>query len=80
MGKEPNFLDMHKEHLESIGFYEEINTSYLCQVLEGTYITSIIKDYYISKIVPDKDVYLVKWKKRFRQLTDSEIKDKYGRE
>ena len=74
-----DFLELHKEGLETVGFWEECYKSSLILALEDRYKTEIIRDYQISDlIVKDNNKFLIKWDKRFQPLSDEELLEQYG--
>ena len=77
--KEIDFLELHKKHLESQGFWQEGYKQTLIKSAEQNYKTEIIRDYTITDIVIKEDKFLMKWIKRFQPLTKEELKEQYGR-
>lgn len=78
--KETDFLELHKKHLEHIGFWEEGYKATLLKSAEQNYKTEIIRDYEIVDIIFKEDKkFLMKWVKRFKPLTKEELKEQYGR-
>ena len=80
MSKEKvDFLQIHKDGLEHIGFWNEFFKATILKSIEQLHKTEIIKEYAaVDLIINDKKV-LVKWVKRFQPLSEEELKEDYGR-
>jgi hypothetical protein len=77
--QELNFLDLHKQGMEHLGFWDETYKSSVINMIENGYKTEVIKEWGISDLVVNGDKILLKWAKRYRPLTEEELKEKYGR-
>jgi hypothetical protein len=75
-GKE--FLDLQKENMDVLGFWDEDNKSSILRCIESRYQRSIIKDWGISDVIINGDKVLLKWFKRPSPMTNEEIIKKYG--
>ena len=76
---EKDFLELHKEGLEHIGFWREDYIESVYKAIENRYKTEVIKNFCITEItIKDKKV-LTKWVKRFEPLTKEELSENYGR-
>jgi hypothetical protein len=75
-GKE--FLENKKERMSTLGFWDEISKPTLIYLIECGYKKEIIKEWYINDIMYDGEKAVINWKKRWRELTDKEVKEKYG--
>lgn len=73
------FLELHQQTMETLGFWSEEYRSVVIRMMETRYKTETIREWTIIDLVFNGDKALVKWKKRFQPLTDEELKDKYGR-
>lgn len=76
---EKTILDIHKESAEHLGFWDETHKRVLISAYEARFNTETLKKFAVSDIVMNGDKILVKWVPRHRELTDEEIKEKYGR-
>ena len=76
---EETFLDIHKNSMEVLGFWTETYKKILIKTAESMYVAEIIREWCISDIVFNGDKVLLKWNKRYRLLTDEELKDQYGK-
>ena len=76
---ELNFLDLHKQGMETLGFWDESYKKVVIGIIENGYKTEVIKEWGISDLVVNGDKILLKWAKRYRPLTEEELKEKYGR-
>jgi hypothetical protein len=65
--------------MEHLGFWDEAYKTSIINMIENGYKTEVIKDWCISDLVVNGDKILLKWSKRYRPLTEEEIKEKYGR-
>lgn len=74
-----DFIETHTKRMETLGFWTEEYKSVVIWMMETQYKTEIIREWTIVDLVFNGDKALVKWKKRFKPLTDDELKDKYGR-
>lgn len=79
MEKDFDFLEHNKEMLNTGPIFTEVFQSSILLSVELGYRTEIIRDYFISDLIPNKDKFIVTWRKRIFSLTDQELKDKYGR-
>lgn len=75
---EKNFLEIHKEHLETLGFWDELNKKTLIRAIERIYRKEVVVNYQIVDIVNNNDNCLIKWHKRIAPLSDSEYNSIYG--
>ena len=74
-----DFLEIHQKSMETLGFWDEAYKKVVIGVIENGYKTEVIKDWCISDLVINGDKVLIKWNKRYRPLTEEELKEKYGR-
>jgi hypothetical protein len=74
-----NFLEIHKNSMENLGFWEETYKKSVIQMIENGYKTEVIREWSISDLSINGDKILIKWAKRYRPLTKEELKEKYGR-
>ncbi len=74
-----SFLEIHKEKMDVLGFWDEQYKSTLLLSIEHTYRTEVIREWGVSDVVMNGDKVLVKWFKRHIPLTDEQLKEKYGR-
>ena len=74
-----DFITLHKQDMESSGFWLEEYKSGLLKNIESRYATDVIRHWHICDIVINGDKVLLKMKKRFIALTDDQLKDDYGR-
>lgn len=80
MSKEKvDFLQIHKDGLEYIGFWNEFTKEAVLKSLEQLHKTEIIKEYSAVDIILNDKKVLIKWVKRFKPLSDEELKEDYGR-
>ena len=76
---EKDFLEIHKEGLEHIGFWREEYIEIVQKSIENRYKTEVIRNYCVTEIsIKDRKV-LVKWVKRYEPLSDEELSENYGR-
>ena len=76
---EKSFLEIQKEGMEVLGFWTESYKEVLLNQMESMYKSEVLKEWAICDIVIHDEKVLLKWNKRFRPLTDEEIKLKYDR-
>lgn len=76
---EKSFLQIHQENMETLGFWDQQYKSTILLSIEHTYKTEVIREWGVSDMVMNGDKVLVKWYKRHIPLTDTELRDKYGR-
>lgn len=76
---EKDFLEVHKEGLEPLGFWQAEYKESIQKCIENRYKTDVIKNYSVVDIVMNGDKVLVKWIKRWKPLTDEELLEDYGR-
>lgn len=74
-----DFLEIHQKSMETLGFWGEAYKKVVIGMIENGYKTEVIKDWCISDLVINGDKVLIKWNKRYRPLTEEELKEKYGR-
>ena len=79
MENEDLLLDLHRENVQVLGFWDEIYKATVIASVECLYKSEVIKYWTITDIVINGDKCLTKWKKRFQPLTNKELKDKYGK-
>jgi hypothetical protein len=65
--------------MEHLGFWDEAYKTSIINMIENGYKTEVIKEWGISDLVINGDKILLKWVKRYRPLTEEELKEKYGR-
>ncbi len=73
-----NFLEIHKNSMER-GFWTEMHPDSIYRAIESQYVTEVIREWFIVEIANSEKKVLVKWAKRYRPLTDEELKEKYDR-
>lgn len=74
-----DFLDAHKNTLEHCGFWSEEHKPTMLRSLMTDYKTSIIREWQAVDFIVNQDKVLIKWKKRFKPLSDEELLNDYGR-
>lgn len=74
-----NFIEAHQQGMETLGFWTEEYRRTTMKAMELQYKTEIIREWGITDFVPNGDKILIKWGKRFRPLSDEELKEEYGR-
>lgn len=74
-----DFLEIHQKSMETLGFWNEAYKKVVIGMIENGYKTEVIKDWCISDLVINGDKVLIKWNKRYKPLTEEELKEKYGR-
>jgi hypothetical protein len=74
-----DLLEIHKNSLENIGFWQEEYKGSIIAHIESNYKTDVLKDYYIDDLTIVNNKVLLNWKKRYMPLSPDEIKKKYGR-
>ena len=74
-----DFLELKKESMGMLGFWDETNKNVIIHAFECRYNTDILKEWCITDIVPNGNQFLFKWSKRYKPLTKKELKEKYGR-
>lgn len=73
-------LEVHKKGLNLLGFWQEEGKSSVIIALMSQYRTDVIRDYMIiDVIVKDNESFVIKWKKRFKPLSDEELLEKWNR-
>lgn len=79
--KRIDFLKLSQDSMETLGFWTEMNEHSVRRKIEQAYHSDVIREWGISEIAFNKagDKILAKWYKRFKPLTDSELKEEYGR-
>lgn len=60
-------------------FWDEMGKKTIIHIIERGYNADILKIWYISDLVMNGDQVLIKWTKRFKVLSDEEIKEKYDK-
>ncbi len=73
-----SFLQLHQQRMEH-DFWAEMHSSLLYLAIESLHTNDVIKEWSVCDVVKTEHKILVKWCKRFRPLTDEELKEKYGR-
>ena len=73
------FLELHKEGMDKLGFWTEEYRSTLLMAIENKYKSEIIREWSICDFIANADKFLVKWVKRHNPLTDEEMTELYGR-
>jgi hypothetical protein len=76
---EKSFLEIQKEGMEVLGFWTESYKEVLLNQMESMYNNEVLREWAIGDIVIHDKKVLLKWHKRYRPLTDEEIKLKYDR-
>ena len=74
-----DFLQVHKDGLEHIGFWNEFFKETVLKSIEQLHKAEIIKEFSAVDIILNDKKVLIKWVKRFQPLSDEELKDDYGR-
>jgi len=74
-----DFLKIHQRQAELIGFWSEEYKASIINSIESQYKTEILKEWTITDFVVNENKVLVKWNKRHFELSDDQIKEKYGR-
>lgn len=77
--KKETLLDVHKDGLETFGFWMEIYKETLIKLVAKMYKDEVLKEYYVSDVLLNGEKVLVKWHKRRSPLSDEELKETYGR-
>lgn len=72
------FLDLHRELMETLGFWDEDYKASIIRLLESRYKRDIIREWGISDLVVNGDKVLFKWYKRYQPLSDEEMIKRYG--
>ena len=75
-GKE--FLEIHQNNMEILGFWDEDWKSTILSVIESRYQKEIIREWGISDMVMNGEKVLLKWYKRYTPLSDEEMKKRFG--
>jgi hypothetical protein len=78
MKTEDDFLNIQKETMEILGFWDETYKASLIRVLESNYKRDIIKVWCISDLVMNGEKVLIKWNKRHAPLSEDEMIKRYG--
>ena len=73
------FLDLHRELMETLGFWDEDYKASIIRLLESRYNRDIIREWGISDLVINGDKVLFKWYKRPSPLSDEEMIKRYGK-
>lgn len=73
---EKDFLDIHKEGIEYLGFWTEESYQFVKKCIEMQYKKEIIENYFVEKIELVRDGFLIKWKKRINPLSKTELSEK----
>jgi len=76
---ELNFLEIHKESMENLGFWDETYKKTIMHMIETGYKDEVIKEWGISDLIVNGDKILIKWYKRHMPLSKEQLKEKYGR-
>ena len=79
MKKQKTILELHKESMEVLGFWDEVTKTTVKNLILDIYNTETVKNFFIQDIVMKEDKVLVKWQKRFEPLTKEELKEKWNR-
>lgn len=72
------FLKNHTDHLNVLGFWDEIPKTFAIKAIESQYKREILKEWFITDIEVRRTEVLVKWHPRMMKLSDEEVKEKYG--
>jgi hypothetical protein len=75
---EDSFLDMHKDSMETLGFWSEQYKSVIIKHIENMYKQEVIREWCISDVVFNGEKILLKWNKRYIPLTNENLKERYG--
>lgn len=78
MATSGDFLEIHKRTI-STEFWEEEFRANILLFIEKGYKTEILRNWFIADVILNNDKVLINWKKRLIQLTDTQIKEMYGR-
>lgn len=73
-----DFVKLHAEGMEELGFWTEEYRSTIIKAIESRYKPEIIRVYCVSDFVVNGEKVLVNWKPRFVELSDQDLKDNYG--
>lgn len=76
---EKTIFDFHEKKAEHLGFWDETYKGILISAYEARFNTETLKKFSVSDILINGDKVLVKWVPRHKELTDEEVKEKYGR-
>jgi len=74
-----NFIETQIKKMEKFGFWAEEGRNTIIRMIESQYKTEIIREWAIVDLIFSHKKVLVKWEKRFRPLTDEELKKSYKR-
>lgn len=73
-------LNLHMEEASVMGFWDETFKTTIIKAVEQRYNNEILTVWGIEDIVMVGDEKaIIKWYKRFKPLTEEELKNKYGR-
>ena len=75
-GKE--FLEIHQNNMEILGFWDEDWKATILRVIESRYQKEIIREWGISDMVMNGEKVLLKWYKRYTPLSDEEMEKRFG--
>lgn len=73
------FLELHKQGMDTLGFWTEEYRSILLRTIENKYKSEIIREWFVSDFIANADKFLIKWVKRHKPLSDEEMAELYGR-
>lgn len=76
---EKDFLEIHKDYIETQGFWEEERKSFLIKSIELRYKKEVVKKYQVVDVVFNGNEILIKWSKRISELSESEYNLVYAR-
>ena len=73
-----DFFDSIRQNPDYFGVWEEMDKTTMVRIIESTYNEEVIREHQISDLVINNSSVLVKWRKRYKPLTDEELIKKYG--
>lgn len=79
MENENDFLILHQQGMESLGFWTEEYRETILHSIENRYNTNILKHWTVIDFTINANKVLLKWVKRHRPLSQTELNEKYGR-
>jgi hypothetical protein len=78
--KDNLLLNLHIEEASVMGFWDETFKTTIIKAVEQRYNNEILTVWGIEDIVMvGEEKSIIKWYKRFKPLTEEDLKNKYGR-